>query len=214
MGSGREVGTRLAQSAGPPDAAGATPRSPQPPARVLLKGGVYSGAFLDAIAEAEHNVKGYAELNPDQAWGRYQMTEKALIDARFLDPGTKQWTGPLARQMRLTSEQDFLKNPLAQEKAFQVYLLETEKYLRNTGARAYVGQTIDGIEGEITLTEGSLLAAAHREGAGNVTRYLNHLERHNWVSEPSTFPEGRLGEKFLHIETRLRTFQGIRHRVR
>ena len=73
-GSEREIGTRLAQSTGQPGTATATPRSPQPPPRVPLKGGLYSGAFLDDIAKAEHNVKGYAEVNPGKAWGRYQMT--------------------------------------------------------------------------------------------------------------------------------------------
>ena len=103
---------------------------------------------------------------------------------------------------------------LAQEKAIEVYLEKTERYLRDKGATAYAGQTIDGIKGDIALTKGSLLAAAHREGAGNVVKYLDHLKRHNWISEPSTFPKSKLGEKFLHIETRLRTFQGIRHRMR
>ena len=208
---GRGVGTRLAQSAGQSGAAG---RSPQPPGRVPLEGGLYSGGFLDAIAEAEKNVRNYAEVNPGKAWGRYQMTEGALIDAGIYDRITKRWTGFLARQLGITSEQDFLKGPLAQEKAFEVYLEKTEGYLRDKGATAYAGQIIEGIEGRITLTKGTLLGAAHREGAGNVVKYLDHLKRHNWVSEPSTFPEGKLGEKFLHIETRLRTFQGIRHRMR
>ena len=73
-GSERGVATRFAQSTGRPGAATAAPRSPQPPPRAPLKGGMYSGTFLDAIAKAEHNVKGYAEVNPDLAWGRYQMT--------------------------------------------------------------------------------------------------------------------------------------------
>ena len=210
----RGVGTRLAQSASPPGAAGTAPRSPQPPARVPLEGGLYSGAFLDAIVKAEHNVKGYAELNPGKAWGRYQMTEGALIDAGIRDRNTRMWIGSLARQLGITSEQDFLNSPLAQEKAIEVYLEKTERYLRDKGATAYAGQTIDGIKGDIALTKGSLLAAAHREGAGNVVKYLDHLKRHNWISEPSTFPKSKLGEKFLHIETRLRTFQGIRHRMR
>ena len=66
-GSARGVGTRLAHSAGQPGAAGAAPRPPQPPARISFQGGVYSGGFLDAIAKAEHNAKGYAELNPGNA---------------------------------------------------------------------------------------------------------------------------------------------------
>ena len=119
-----------------------------------------------------------------------------------------------ARKLGIKSEEDFLASPQAQEKAFQAYLKMTENYLRNYGVTAYVGQTIHGIKGKITIARANLLAAAHREGAGTVARYLDHLKRHNWRSDPSTFPPGRLGEKFLHIETRLRTFQGIHHRDR
>ena len=182
--------------------------------RVPLPGGIYAGAFLDAIARAERNTKGYSEVNPGRAWGRYQMVRRALIDAGIRDPDTKEWTGPLARKLGIESEQDFLASPLAQEKAFQAYLKRTERALRNNGVTAYLGQTIHGIKGKITIAEGNLLAAAHREGAGTVARYLDHLKRHNWKSDPSTFPPGKLGEKFLHIETRLRTFQGIHHRAR
>ena len=114
----------------------------------------------------------------------------------------------------IESEKDFLASPLAQEEALQAYLKWTENYLRDKGATAYVGQTIHGIKGKITIAEGNLLAAAHRQGAGTVARYLDHLKRHNWTSDPSTFPPGELGKKFLHIETRLRTFQGIHHRDR
>ena len=141
------------------------------------------------------------------------MTEGALIDAGIRDKDTKQWTGPLARRLGITSEQDFLSNPLAQEKAFEVYLEKSEGYLRDTGATAYVGQTIDGIEGDIALTKGTLLAAAHRRGAGNVIKYLKHLEAHIWISDESTFPRS-MRDVFLQIETRLRTFQDIRHRTR
>ena len=208
-GSGRGVGTRLAQSVGQPGAAG---RSPQPPPRVPLKGGLYSGAFLDAIAKAEHNVKGYAEVNPDRAWGRYQMTRDALTDAGIHVSKAKMWAGPLARKMGIRSEQDFLNNPLAQERAIQVYLERTERALRNKGATAHIGRTFKGIKDKITVTQSGLLAAAHRRGVGNVALYLDHLKRHNWISDRSTFPEGELGEFFLNVETRLRLFQATQHR--
>ena len=73
--------------------------------------------------------------------------------------------------------------------------------LKNTIGRNY------GVGEDDMLTKGALLGTAHREGTGNVVKYLDHLKRHNWMSKPNTFPEGELGEKFLHIETRLRTFQ-------
>ena len=197
-----------------PTAEGTRAQGRDPLKRFPLPGGIYAGDFLDAIARAEHNTKGYGEVNPGRAWGRYQMTVGALIDAGIRDPDTEEWTGPLARRLGIQSEEDFLANPLAQEEAFQAYLKMTESYLRNYGVTAYVGQTIHGIKGKNTIAEGNLLAAAHREGAGTLARYFDHLKRHNWRSDPSTFPPGKLGEKFLDIETRLRTFQGIHHRSR
>ena len=111
--------------------------------RFPLPGGIYAGAFLDAIARTERNTKGYGEVNPGQAWGRYQMTKDALIDGGMLDPDTMRWTGPLARRLGIESEEDFLASPQAQEKAFQAYLKRTEHYLRNHGALAHLGRTIE-----------------------------------------------------------------------
>jgi hypothetical protein len=173
---------------------------------------VYSGAFLDTIAEAEHNTDGYSEVNPGKAWGRYQMTRDALIDAGIHVSKDKMWTGPLARQMGIKGEQDFLYNPLAQEKAIQVYLERTERALRKKGATAHIGRTFKGIKAKITVTQSGLLAAAHRRGAGNVALYLDHLKRHNWISDRNTFPEGELEEIFLNVETRLRLFQATQLR--
>ena len=196
-----------------PTAQGARARGRNPLKSFPLPGGIYAGAFLDAIARAEHNTKGYGEVNPGQSWGRYQMTRRALIDSGMLNPDTEEWTGPLARKLGIESVKDFLATPLAQEEAFQAYLEKTENYLRNKGVTAYVGRTIDGIGSKITITQSNLLAAGHRWGAGIVNMYLKHLKAHNWRSDPSTFPE-KLRRAFLAVETRLREFQGIRRRAR
>ena len=160
---------------------------------------------MDDDWKATHRIKYGLKLTPT-------CTRDALIDAGIHESKTNRWTGPLARKMGITSEQDFLNNPLAQEMAIEAYFLKTERALRNNGIMAYAGRTIDGIEGDIALTEGSLLAAAHRRGAGNVAKYLDHLKRHNWISDQSKFPEGRLEEIFLNVETRLRLFQTTQHR--
>ena len=131
----------------------------------------------------------------------------------MLNPDTEEWTGPLARKLGIESVKEFLASPLAQEEAFQAYLEKTENYLRNNGVTAYVGRTIDGIRGKITITESNLLAAGHRWGAGTVNMYLAHLKAHNWTSDSSTFPD-KHRRAFLAVETRLREFQGIRHRAR
>ena len=51
-------------------------------------------------------------------------------------------------------------------------------------------------------------AAAHRQGAGMVKQYLDHQRRHNWTTNPKTFPKNKK-DQFLSVETRLREFQNV-----
>ena len=59
-----------------------------------------------------------------------------------------------------------------------------------------------------SCTKSGLLAAAHRQGAGMVKRYLDHQRRHNWTTNPKTFPKNKK-DQFLSVETRLREFQKV-----
>ncbi len=59
-----------------------------------------------------------------------------------------------------------------------------------------------------SVTESGLLAAAHRQGAGMVKQYLDHQRRHNWTTNPKTFPKNKK-DQFLGVETRLREFQNV-----
>ena len=124
------------------------------------------------------------------------MYSVAFLDAGVSDPNTKMWSGPLARKMGIKGEKEFLNNTLAQERAIQVYLERTKQTLRNKGATVHIGRTFKGIKAKITITSSGLLAAAHRRGAGNVSLYLDHLKRHNCISDRSMFPEGELKKIF------------------
>ncbi len=174
--------------------------------RVPLEGGKYSDAFLNAIHEKESARQGYRAYNESgKAHGRYQLREAALIDAGMMDAG-KNWTG----RHGVHSREDFLNNPEAQEKAIEVYLERTEKSLRDNGATRHVGQTFQGIKGAITVTEDGLLAAAHRAGAENVKRYLEHKAAHGWSADVTDTADKKDVPFFTAIETRLREFQDVR----
>ena len=71
-----------------------------------------------------------------------------------------------------------------------------------------IGQIVQGIKGDFTITENGLAAAMHREGAPRVKRYLKFLTKQGWISDESQFPE-KSAKIFKHIETRLREFADI-----
>ena len=137
------------------------------------------------------------------ALGRYQMTDSALKDAGMKDTNGN-WTGKYG----VTGDADFLNNPKAQEQAAAEYHRSNYRHLQSNGDLAKKGHTIKGINGQITITEAGLLAAAHRQGAFAVHKYLNNVFANGGRSNPNTFPP-KLKDAFLSIETRLREFQNI-----
>ena len=135
------------------------------------------------------------------ALGRYQMLSPALTDTGYLDQSGR-WTG----KNGIRSYRDFLNSPNIQDKAIQEYQGTLERQLTNAGAMKHVGQKIEGIKADITVTRAALLAAAHRQGAGKVGDYLKHLNSHDWKSSAGTFPELDRA-KFVSVETRMRLHQ-------
>ena len=124
--------------------------------------------------------------------------------------GQGNWTGRLG----IHSKQDFLNNPSAQERVIAEHLANLDRQLRIKGATTHIGQQIDGIQAKITITMPGLVAAAHRRGAEAVTQYLQHLQKHGWRSDPSTFPDPDTEAKYRAIETRLRLFENERlHKI-
>lgn len=166
--------------------------------------------FRDAIARRESLRDGYRAFNPNTgggpgAFGRYQMLKGARQNAAMMDDAGA-WTG----KHGIYSAENFFDDPLAQEMAFAAYMRKNQEYLSYT-SRGYgdVGQIATSGDGNFTITENGLLAAAHRAGAGDLREYLRHLADHGWMSDPATFPSGELGKRFAAMETRLRDFEQI-----
>lgn len=163
-----------------------------------------SARFREEIANQESRGSGgYRAFNKSGALGAYQLTPIALEDIKWRDEN-----GVWSKASGIASDEEFLNNPLAQEIALKEYLARNEKILRNEGFEPPLGQVIQGLEGELTVTENGLAAAMHREGAPMVKRYLKALASQNWVNDESRWPE-KQRPMIRAIEDRLRDFADI-----
>ena len=167
-----------------------------------------NAAFRQRIAEAERSAEhvrdGYGQRNERSgALGRYQFLPIALRDIGWMDADGR-WTAAAAAQ-GVTDEASFLANEHAQEAAMSDFLARQEVILHRLGALGAAGTTIPGLDGQpIALTEGALVAAAHRRGAGMLQRYL----RHRMETPDAPLPPA-LRTAFASIEHRLRGFAEV-----
>ena len=137
----------------------------------------------------------------EAAWGRYQFTVSGLRAAQVPGP-TGAWDGPLARAFGITSAQEFLDNPAAQEEALRRFILGSQNDIRRNRLDRLIGRTVDGLDGRFVITLPGLVAALHRRGLPAVLDYLRALERRRFRSRPGDL----LSEEEKQIETRLRVF--------
>lgn len=197
----------------PPPARPARPLSglgaaPPPPSPSRPWEGAPNAEFRHRIAQAErsaeHPMHGYGQRNPASgALGRYQFLPSTLFDLGWQDRHGN-WSG-LAARHGVASEEDFLANPAAQEAAMGAFLRRVEAQLERNGAMAQRGATVRGVDGaEIALTEGGLVAAAHRRGSGMVARWLAHR---TGSPEAPLSPRERLA--FQQVERRLVEFAQV-----
>jgi hypothetical protein len=170
--------------------------------------GQTNAQFRHRIAEAERSAEhandGYGLRNPSSgALGRYQFLPIALRDIGWMDPDGA-WSAT-AQRHGVADEAGFLASPAAQEAAMSAYLARQETILDRGGMMGAVGQTIRALSGEeITLSEGALVAAAHRRGAGTLARYLTHRTA---TPDAPLSPAQRAA--FESIEHRLRGFAEV-----
>lgn len=157
--------------------------------------------IAQAERSAEHARDGYGVRNASSgALGRYQFLPNSLLDLGWKN-AQGGWT-PLAERHGVRSEADFLANPAAQEAAMSHFLRRVEVQLERNGVMTRQGATVSGLNGqEITLTEGGLVAAAHRRGSGMLARYLAHR-----TNTPDATLSARERSAFQAVERRLQDF--------
>ena len=104
--------------------------------------------------------------------GKYQMGESAMIDAGYYKKTShnynNDWSGQFTGKDGVYSVQDFLNNRQAQENAQKAFKQAQWRYLQNSGATKYLGQTINGIK----ITPAALLGGAHIGGHVKVGDYV------------------------------------------
>ena len=142
--------------------------------------GTYKDLFA-AIGKAEGSGS-YSAVNPFGYLGLYQFGESALIDAGFYTkdttPSVNDWKAgnfvtPLDGSYGIHSKMQFLASPAAQDAAMTQWMAKLYSYLGSFGARAYDGQTINGIP----ITVSGLLGGAHLVGSSALSTWLRQESR-------------------------------------
>ena len=127
--------------------------------------------FLNDLGARESGGN-YKAFNKYGYAGKYQMGEMALIDIGYYKKVSKKynndWSGEFLGKDNIYSIQDFLDNPVAQEKAQILFKKKQWGYLKSLGALKYLNSIINGYK----ITPSGLLAGAHLKGAGSVLEYL------------------------------------------
>ena len=116
-------------------------------AEIPFTGKTYIG-FKQALAAKESNGL-YKIVNSYGYIGKYQFGKLAL------------------RSIGIYDSEEFLNDPLLQEKAFDA-LIAKNKWILRDEIKAFVGKRINGVR----ITESGILAAAHLGGAGSVRKFL------------------------------------------
>ncbi len=133
-------------------------------------------------------------IHPNQLLFGRTLREAGMTDKKG------NWTGKYG----IRGEVDFLRNPLAQERALSDLMKRTEVQVQFKNLRQHIGNQIDGIKSKITVTMGGLMAAAHRRGATGVENYFRFLQNNKWTTKGR-----RILPEFAEVETRLREFEAV-----
>src|ERR1700752_35873 len=114
--------------------------------------------FREELSKRESQRDGYLSRN-GKALGAYQLTPIALRDIGWLDDNGH-WTGKSGG----TDDTAFLTSLLKQEIALKEFLLRNRQLLGANDFEVPIGQIVQGIKGNFTITDNGLAAAMHREG--------------------------------------------------
>lgn len=165
-------------------------------------------SFFDKLGMLESSNDYTKSLNGEGigAIGKYQIRGLGLIDLGYLD-NNYQWTG----KNGIYNINDFKKNKDLQEQIVRELSNLNYKYLKNNGSLNYLGREINGKVDDFKITVAGLLAAAHKEGAGGVNKYLRKLEKNEKGDYylPYQKYKGDTLRSLLAVETRLREFEKL-----
>ena len=169
---------------------------------------IFSEDMRNRLGSLESNGN-YSAYTPENggigALGKYQIRAGGLIDTKYLDKNYN-WLG----KNNINSQDDFFNNHDQQEQILDEYMKSNYGQLKNKGALGYIGSSVQGLVNNFNITDTGLLAASHREGAGAVNQYLNHLEKNptgQYYMNYDRITQPDMDKRFRRIETRLRIFE-------
>lgn len=142
--------------------------------------------FLNGLAMRESSDD-YEAVNQFGYMGRYQLGELALQDAGFQDEFGN-WTD-FAASFGVTSDEDFLASPEAQDEAVRLYHAKLCSYIKAYGLDEYLGTQYCGVK----VTKSGLLAACHLVG---VKSMRDALARGEQVYDGNQVPASEYMELF------------------
>lgn len=146
----------------------------------MFAGSAYAGGMMGAYGDAlgqRESGGNYGIENTLGYVGKYQFGWPALVDLGLIKSqgrvgkGQKSilneksnWTGKYG----VSSKEEFLRSPEAQEKAFEDWNKMLDRRTKNMGLDQYIGQTIDGVP----VTMEGIRASSHLLGHGAVKKAL------------------------------------------
>ncbi|MBT4711000.1 MAG: hypothetical protein HOB82_05685 [Alphaproteobacteria bacterium] len=199
------------------------PDDPYPQSRVTQEA-------RQLLHEEESNMLGYKSRNifrdeddPSKitpvAWGMYQFRVIAFKEVGMIDADGNWIEG---NNYGVTSFDEFLANPLAQEQAMEDFMISQQNQIEDYKTDDFVGESIDVVvNGEIvtiSITMDGLLAAAHIEGAGGTNGVIRSFFEGSEnsrvfvgeIHDISQRPKGdRNKEKIFNVLKRLLKFQDV-----
>ncbi len=141
------------------------------------RAGVNRGSYQDFLEALGNRESGgdYSRVNRHGYLGKYQMGEKALIEAGFyVDDGSHandwdgKWTTAAAGDVEVYSQTAFLNDPEAQELAVRRLAARNWDMIRAMHLHLYNGRNVGGV----TLTVSGMLAGAHLVGIGGLRKFI------------------------------------------
>jgi hypothetical protein len=150
--------------------------------------------YAATTASLESGGRNNATNQYSSATGKYQFLQASFVQSGDFvrssngppTPGSGEWgngswnpNGPLARQFGVTSREQFMNNPAAQDYMLRQYTASNWQAMQANGASQYIGRTVNGVK----IDESALLSGAHFLGPAGMKQYL----------ETGQIPGGALG---------------------
>lgn len=150
-----------------------------------FQGGGGGGSFAETTGQRESGGD-YGSVNKQGFSGKYQMGKGALAAAGVYQPAPREdmaaqqggeWWGTfnIPGYDHPITYQQFLQDPVAQERAFAAHTANLDREIQQRGLDRYIGQTVAGVP----ITQDSLRSMMHGGGPAGTQRFIESGGQYN-----------------------------------